>query len=76
MCLAVPGQILRVDRSSATAEVEFSGVTRAISLLLLDAGQEGEWVLVHAGFAIGRITAEEAATLHQAVATLGGLGEM
>ena len=76
MCLAIPGQILRVDRSTVSAEVDFCGVTRAISLLLLDGSQAGEWVLVHAGFAIGKITAEEAATHHQMVASAGSLGEM
>ncbi len=58
MCLAVPGQI--VDKIDMLATVEISGVRREISLMLLPTAQVGDFVLVHAGFAIQAIDEEEA----------------
>ena len=66
MCLAVPGQILKIlDYDQCLATVELSGVRRAVSLSLLadDHGLDawvGEWVLVHVGFALERVDAAEA----------------
>ncbi|HMK55087.1 MAG TPA: HypC/HybG/HupF family hydrogenase formation chaperone [Dissulfurispiraceae bacterium] len=54
MCLAVPSKIINIDDLSATVDV--FGARREISLLLLpeEAGV-GDYVLVHAGFAIQKI---------------------
>jgi hydrogenase expression/formation protein HypC len=57
MCLAVPGKILEIQDMLAT--VEIGGVTRKVSLMLLPETQVGEFVLVHAGFAIQAIDEEE-----------------
>lgn len=59
MCLAVPMQITSRDGDSITAEID--GVSREASLMML--GQEvqvGDYVLIHAGFAISRLDEEEA----------------
>ena len=54
MCLAVPSKIIRIENSTATIDV--LGAQRDISLLLLEADVKvGDYVLVHAGFAIQRI---------------------
>ena len=58
MCLAVPGQVIKVDGTSA--RVSFSGVERQVQLELVPGVVDGDWVLVHAGFAIQRIDAQEA----------------
>jgi hydrogenase expression/formation protein HypC len=58
MCLAVPARI--IDRTDMTATVEVSGVTRQASLMLLPDARVGEYVLVHAGFAIQTVDEEEA----------------
>ncbi len=58
MCLAVPARI--IDRSDMMATVEVSGVTRRVSLMLLPDARVGEYVLVHAGFAIQTVDEEEA----------------
>lgn len=58
MCLAVPGRILSVDGTSAS--VDFAGVKMAVLLDLLPDAKVGEYVLVHAGFAIQRLNAEDA----------------
>lgn len=58
MCLAIPGAITSIDGSSAT--IDMLGVTQQVSLALTPAAKLGNWVLVHAGFAIEVIDAEEA----------------
>jgi hydrogenase expression/formation protein HypC len=56
MCLAVPGKIIAIgDGSSPTARsgtVDFQGNRAETSLVLTPEAREGDWVLVHAGFAI------------------------
>ncbi len=53
MCLAIPGQIIQItDGESRLAVVNVSGVTRTISLRLVPEAKEGDWVLVHVGFAL------------------------
>jgi hydrogenase expression/formation protein HypC len=49
-----------MERTGDAAVVELGGVRREISLMLLDDVSVGEWVIVHAGFAIGRLSEEEA----------------
>lgn len=58
MCLAVPGKVL--ERQDFLATVDVRGVTRQVSLMLLPEAQVGEYVLVHAGFAVQTIDEEEA----------------
>jgi hydrogenase expression/formation protein HypC len=57
MCLAVPGQVVSVEGSQAN--VDFGGVLRKVNVSLVDA-RVGEWVVVHAGFAIEKMDEEEA----------------
>ena len=58
MCLAVPMEIVERDGLDATAELR--GVQRRVSLMLCPNVRAGEYVLVHAGYAIGVVDAEEA----------------
>ncbi|WP_420265743.1 HypC/HybG/HupF family hydrogenase formation chaperone [Candidatus Magnetominusculus dajiuhuensis] len=54
MCLAVPVEVVEID--GARAIIDTGGVRRAVSLLLLpDAAAVGDFVLVHAGFAIQKM---------------------
>jgi hydrogenase expression/formation protein HypC len=53
MCLAIPGKILEINNDSAT--IEFDGFKRDVSLLLLERAKVGDYVIVHAGFAIQRL---------------------
>lgn len=50
MCLAIPGQIVEMQPDGAT--IDTLGVRKRISLALTPSAQVGDWVLVHAGFAI------------------------
>ncbi|MCM0757691.1 HypC/HybG/HupF family hydrogenase formation chaperone [Sporomusa sphaeroides DSM 2875] len=58
MCLAVPAQI--TERREYMATVTVSGVTRQVSLMLLPEAAVGDYVLIHAGFAIQAIDEAEA----------------
>ena len=58
MCLGIPARIL--ERNGSAAVVELGGVRREISVMLIDDPAVGEWVIVHAGFAIGKLSEEEA----------------
>lgn len=58
MCLAVPAKVIEKKDMMATVEVE--GIQRDISLMLLPEAKEGDFILMHAGFAIQVIDEEEA----------------
>jgi hydrogenase expression/formation protein HypC len=59
MCLAIPSKITKIENNMAVIDVD--GVRRECSLLLLEDAQVGDYVIVHAGFAISKI--DEAAAL-------------
>ena len=59
MCLAVPMQIQTLD-SEARGTVDLDGVNHAVDLSLIDSPAIGDYVLVHAGFAIERLDPDEA----------------
>jgi hydrogenase expression/formation protein HypC len=62
MCLGVPGQIIdrHDDRGTPMAVVDFGGVTKAVCLFYTPAASVGDYIIVHAGFAIA-VLDEEAA---------------
>jgi hydrogenase expression/formation protein HypC len=62
MCLAVPGRILSVEEQGASrvARVEFGGIVRETLLDFVPEAEVGDYVLVHVGFAISVVDAEEA----------------
>jgi len=58
MCLATPAKIKSIKQNNAI--VDFGGVSREISLGILSGAKKGDYVLVHAGFAIGKVEKAEA----------------
>lgn len=58
MCLAIPARVISVEGNTAT--VDFGGVTRSVSIALLENVEIGEYVLVHTGYAIQKMDREEA----------------
>jgi hydrogenase expression/formation protein HypC len=58
MCLAIPSKITKIENQVATIDVD--GVQRKASILLLEDAQVGDYVIVHAGFAIHKIDEAEA----------------
>lgn len=61
MCLAVPGRVLDVvdEDGLRTGRVDFGGVRKRVCLEILPDAKPGDWILVHAGFALQ--TVDEAA---------------
>jgi hydrogenase expression/formation protein HypC len=64
MCLGMPGQIVGFG-SGAFATVNIAGVERTIDTSLLDDVHEGDWVVVHVGFALSKIDPDDAHTALQ-----------
>ena len=76
MCLAIPGKIVEIASDNQdSAVVDVVGVRRKIDLGLLqdDKPAPGDWVLIHVGFAMSRISEQDAA---DQMNTLRMLGEM
>mgnify|MGYP000576729984 FL=1 len=58
MCLAIPSKIVKIENNVATIDVD--GVQREASLMLVENPRIGDYVIVHAGFAINKINEEDA----------------
>ena len=74
MCLAIPGRIVELAESlPPSAVVEVTGVRRRVDLGLLqdDLPAVGDWVLIHVGFAMSRISESEAADQMRTLTALG-----
>jgi len=59
MCLAVPAKILEKTKDGG-AVVDMAGAKKEVSLLMLEGAKEGDFVLVHAGFAISKMDKKDA----------------
>ena len=66
MCLAVPAKILEINDSD-TALCDFNGVQKDVNVSLINDPKPGDWVIVHVGFALNRIDADEAQKTLQAL---------
>jgi hydrogenase expression/formation protein HypC len=74
MCLAIPGKIVEITSDAThTAVVDVVGVRRRVDLGLLqdDKPQAGDWVLIHVGFAMSKISEAEALDQMQMLHMLG-----
>lgn len=58
MCLAIPMQVVSIDGETAVCEID--GVKREASLMLVEEVQIGDFVLIHAGFAMERLDPADA----------------
>ena len=70
MCLAVPAKVKEIIGQTAT--VERLGVSRSVSLMLLPDTQVGDFVLVHAGFAMQKVTEQDALETDALLAEMNG----
>ncbi|WP_395694999.1 HypC/HybG/HupF family hydrogenase formation chaperone [Nocardioides sp.] len=78
MCLGVPGRIVerwQADDGALLARADFAGEERVIRLNYLPDLQVGDHVIVHAGFALTRLDAEEAARTVALMREVGLLAE-
>ena len=75
MCLAVPGKVLEiVDEERQIARVEVVGVRRNVNIGLLTGDERpepGDYVLIHVGFALGKIDEQEALETQRILESLG-----
>ena len=75
MCLAVPGRIIEITPTpgSLMGKVDFGGVIREVCLEAIPEAQLGNYVIVHAGFALNILSEQEAQDTLDALRELGDL---
>ena len=76
MCLGVPGKVVSITRHEVGMQmgrVQFGGIQKEVCLSFLPEIQVGEYVIVHAGFAISQIDEEEAAKTFEILKQMGDL---
>ena len=77
MCLAIPGQIESIETETRIATVDVLGARRTVNIDLLreDPPTIGDWILIHVGFAMSKISPEQAKEQLDVLAMLGELDE-
>ena len=74
MCLGVPGEVLSIASDELRmGRISFGGVVKEVSLVYVPEAAVGDYVIVHAGFAIGSV---DAAAATRVFAYLDALGEV
>lgn len=78
MCLAIPGKVIEVfeDHGLRMGRADFGGTVRKVCLEHVPEAGPGDYVLVHVGFALSRVDAEEAERTYRLLAELDQLGEL
>lgn len=62
MCLAIPGMIKKIDKKTKIALVDFDGIERDVNVSLVEV-KKGEYVIVHAGYAIQKLEKQNASEI-------------
>ncbi|HXX23467.1 MAG TPA: HypC/HybG/HupF family hydrogenase formation chaperone [Terriglobia bacterium] len=77
MCLAVPGKILETkeENGSRLGRVQFGGITRQVQLDFVPEAGVGDYVIVHVGFALSVVNAEEAERTYEMLEQMGMLDD-
>jgi hydrogenase expression/formation protein HypC len=77
MCLAIPGKIVDSEELGGfrVGNVQFGGITRKVYLDFVPEAVPGDYVIVHVGFAISRVDAEEARRTFGLLEEMGVLAE-
>ena len=73
MCLAIPALIKTINGEQAVVDIE--GVTRDVSLQLTPEAKVGDYVLLHTGYAISVIDADEAEETMNVLREIADLNE-
>jgi hydrogenase expression/formation protein HypC len=79
MCLGIPGRIVEVhdDKGLAMGTVDFGGVRREVCLeYVADQIRVGDYAIIHVGFAISRVSEEDARRTYEALAEMSQLDEL
>jgi hydrogenase expression/formation protein HypC len=77
MCLGIPGEIVDVREQEGVrvGKVRFAGVSRDVCLACVPDAVVGDYVLVHVGFAIAKLDADEAERTYAILRELAGAEE-
>ncbi len=68
MCLGIPGKIISLSAGQdalSTGRIDFNGIVKEACLAYVPEAQVGDYVIIHAGFAISIVDAEEARQVFQ-----------
>jgi hydrogenase expression/formation protein HypC len=78
MCLAIPGKVLEISEQSGmrTGRIQFGGIAREACLDYVPQAVVGDYVLVHVGFALSIVDAEEAARTYELLEKMDLLNEL
>ena len=79
MCLGVPGKVVtitRTDLGMQMGRVQFGGIQKEICLSFLPEIAVGDYVIVHAGFAISQVDEAEAAATFELLKEMGELSDL
>lgn len=76
MCLALPAKIIAIDEATDMATVAVGGVKKDISLALIENAVVDEYVLIHVGYALNKVSEEEAQRTLELFAEAGLVGDM
>lgn len=73
MCLGIPGKVVELTARPDISRVDVEGVVRDINMGLLedDPPQPGQWIMIHLGFALQRMTEQEARDALDVMSVLG-----
>ena len=71
MCLAIPAKVVSIDKTTDNAVVSLGEVKKTISLALVEDINIGDYVLLHVGYALNKISPEEAEKTLQLFAEAG-----
>jgi hydrogenase expression/formation protein HypC len=79
MCLGVPGLVMQIqenDQGMTMGTVSFGGIAKEVCLAYLPDVQVGDYVIVHVGFAISRVSEEEAQEVFETLRQMGELRDL
>lgn len=79
MCLAIPGKLVAIEGEEVltrVGRVSFGGIFKDVSLAYLPEARVGDYLLVHAGFALSIVDEEEAHQIFTLLHEMGGLDEL
>jgi hydrogenase expression/formation protein HypC len=79
MCLAIPGKVIEIANDAQGVRMgraNFGGIVKQVCLEYTPGVVCGDYVLVHVGFALGKVDEEEAKRTYEALEALNQLGEL
>jgi hydrogenase expression/formation protein HypC len=78
MCLAIPGKVVCISGDeplTRMGRVDFSGIVKEVSLAFVAEAKIGDYVIVHAGFALSKVDEEEARKVFEYLTQMDELAE-